>query len=139
LPIPPNLYYEIASRQEKIANAAEEILYDTTHLIETENLYYKDHRMMEFNAKIVDIFQNKQEKMVNNILIFDRSAFYPFSGGQLNDIGDLKLDGEEYKVKDCQRIGKCVLHFLDKPVPKEREYYIVISLILYFIGKTSRM
>jgi len=43
IPIPGNLYYEIATRQERIAKAAETILYDTHHLIETDNLYYKDH------------------------------------------------------------------------------------------------
>ena len=120
LPIPPNLYYEIASRQEKLAKMAEEILYDTAHMKETENLYYKDHRMLEFTGKIVEILENKQEKMIQNIVILDRSAFYPFSGGQLNDLGTITIDGMTYELKDCLRVGKCVLHFLDKPLPKEK-------------------
>ncbi len=124
LPIPPNLYYEIASRQEKTAKAAEEILYDTAHLPETENLYYKDHRMMKFTGKIIDVLQNKQAKMAANIVILDRSAFYPFSGGQLNDLGTLTIDGVTYQMTDCQRVGKCVLHFLDNPLPKDKAFYI---------------
>ncbi len=124
LPIPPNLYHEIAARQDKVAKVAEEILYDTAHLPATENLYYKDHRMTEFTGKIIEIFENKQENMARNIVILDRSAFYPFSGGQLNDLGQITIEGEVYELKDCQRIGKAVLHFLDKPLPKEKSHYM---------------
>ena len=124
LPIPPTLYYEIAARQDKVAKVAEEIPYDTTHLPATENLYYKDHRMTEFTGKIIEIFENKQEKMAPNIVILDRSAFYPFSGGQLNDLGTITIEGEKYELKDCQRIGKAVLHFLDKPLTKPKSHYI---------------
>ena len=127
LPIPPNLYYEIARRQETTAKAAEEILYDTTHLPETDNLYYKDHRMTEFKAKIVDILDNKQQMQAPNILILDQSAFYPFSGGQAHDLGIIKIDGTDYTLTDCQRIGKAVLHFLDKPLPKEKKAYTVLG------------
>lgn len=40
LPVPGNLYYEIAIRLEKMTKPAEVILYSTAHLPETENLYY---------------------------------------------------------------------------------------------------
>lgn len=52
-------------------------------------------------------------------MLLDRSAFYPLSGGQQNDIGNLVIDGVTYQVVDCQKIGKCVLHFLDKPVTND--------------------
>jgi alanyl-tRNA synthetase len=56
--VPAALYYEIALRQERTAKKAETILYQTTHLPETENLYYSDSSLMEFDAKIVDVFNN---------------------------------------------------------------------------------
>jgi len=39
-PIPGNLYYEIALRQEKVAKVAEPILYQTSHLEATQQLFY---------------------------------------------------------------------------------------------------
>lgn len=45
LPIPGNLYYEIATRQERVGKAAEKILYNTIHLAETNNLYYADSHL----------------------------------------------------------------------------------------------
>jgi Ser-tRNA(Ala) deacylase AlaX len=50
-------------------------------LPETENLYYKDHNLFDFDAKVVEVFQNVLDKNKNNLLILDRSAIYPTSGG----------------------------------------------------------
>ena len=58
LPVPDTLYYEIALRAEKVAKATELMLYDTVKYPETENLYYKDHRLSEFDAKVVAVLAN---------------------------------------------------------------------------------
>lgn len=83
--IPSQLYYEIALRQERTAKKAEVILYSTTHLPETENLYYDDHNLLDFDAKVVDVFNNVLQNNIPNILILNRSAVYPTSGGQQHD------------------------------------------------------
>jgi alanyl-tRNA synthetase len=58
LPIPGNLYYEIATRQERVAKAAEKILYNTIHLPETVNMYYADSHKFDFDAKVISVYQN---------------------------------------------------------------------------------
>jgi len=58
IPIPGNLYYEIATRQERVAKATEKILYNTIHLPETVNLYYQDGHKMDFEGKVVSVYQN---------------------------------------------------------------------------------
>lgn len=87
-------------------------------MAETENLYYKDSRLLDFEGKILDVIPNKQKNEDLNIVVLDKSAFYPLSGGQQNDIGTLTIKGEKYEVIDVQKIGKAVLHFLDKNVSK---------------------
>ena len=57
-PIPQNLYYEIALRQERTAKAAETILYNTTHIPETKMIFYDDHDLMDFDATIIEVFNN---------------------------------------------------------------------------------
>ena len=124
-PPPNNLYYEIAERLEKITKAAPVILYDTFHLPETENLYYKDHKLYSFESQIVEVFQNVQKQdMGQNIVILKASAFYPTSGGQMNDLGKMTIDGTSYEIIDVEKVGNCVLHFLDKPLPDEKINYI---------------
>ena len=118
VPVPLNLYSEIALKQERTAKKLENILYNTTHLPETENLYYKDHTCMKFDAKIIEVFKNVKQNNLPNILIFDKSAIYPTSGGQEHDTGTIKIAGcaGEYKIVDAIKVGKCVLHIIDRPL-----------------------
>ena len=126
--MPGNIYYEIAERQEKLAKAPEVILYNTAHLPETQNLYYLDHKQTEFTASIVEVFPNVTQNNVFNIVILDQSAFYPTSGGQMHDTGVLQINGTNYKVVDCQKVGHCVLHILDNPLPGETQAYKGVSV-----------
>lgn len=57
-PIPGNLYYEIATRQERVGKAADKILYNTIHLPETVNLYYSDGKKMDFEGKVLAVYNN---------------------------------------------------------------------------------
>ena len=124
LPIPNNLYYVIAERQERITKAAEVILYDTIHLEETKSLYFENHHLYEFQGKVTDVFLNIQDSNKKNIVILNQSAFYPTSGGQMNDLGTLTIEGELYNVVNCEKVGKSVLHILDHELPLDKEHYI---------------
>jgi alanyl-tRNA synthetase len=54
-----------------MAKAPEMIMYSTTHLPETDNLYYKDHKLMNHDAVVVDVFANVLDKNRRNILILN--------------------------------------------------------------------
>ena len=122
-PAPGNLYYEIATRQEKVMKAPEKILYNTIHLPETKSIYFDDTHQMEFSAKVIEVFANQMEENKRNLVILDQSCFYPTSGGQQNDVGTLKIDGIDnvLKVVDCLKVGKCVLHKVDQELPADFE------------------
>ncbi|HUT80836.1 MAG TPA: alanine--tRNA ligase-related protein [Candidatus Bathyarchaeia archaeon] len=49
--------------------------------VQTERLYWTDSYVTEFEAKIMDISSNE--------LILDKTAFYPFGGGQISDTGEI--------------------------------------------------
>lgn len=119
--IPPNLYFEIAQRQERIHKAAEQILYDTTHLPATKNLYYDNHHLYDFEGKVVAVFANVQQGNQRNIVILDQSAFYPTSGGQQHDTGSIIIKGKKYEIVDGEKVGHAVLHILDRPVEDSDE------------------
>jgi alanyl-tRNA synthetase len=90
---------------------------------------------MEFDGKILEVFNNVTQKNSPNILILDRSAIYPTSGGQQHDNGVLTIEGEAepYNIIDATKVGKCVLHILDRPVEgdlesfKDKQVHVVID------------
>ncbi len=77
----------------------------------TELLYLKDSYIKEFEATVA--------KAEGNMIILDRTIFYPTSGGQPGDTGVLVADGKEYKVLDTKKAGPDIIHEVDHEGIKE--------------------
>ena len=78
----------------------------------TRRLYYEDTEIKEFEAEVLDVFEEKGRWGV----ILDRTAFYPEGGGQPCDQGFLKAGEEEVRVLDVQEAGEAVVHYTDRPL-----------------------
>ncbi len=74
----------------------------------TERLYYKDSYLREFNARIVQRWDQKEKAAI----VLDRTSFYPTSGGQPHDTGLIN----EVKVLDVYEEEGKVIHLLEKDV-----------------------
>ena len=61
--------------------------------MKTERLYYNDPYLLEFDATVVETTPMGDRLGV----VLDKTAFYPTSGGQPNDLGTIN-DGE---LLDC--------------------------------------
>jgi alanyl-tRNA synthetase len=96
-------------------------LYNTIHLPETVNLYYADGHKFDFDAKVISVFQNVLQQQKRNLIILDQSSFYPTSGGQQHDTGVIRIEGfdEPFNVTDVIKVGKVVLHQVDREIPSE--------------------
>jgi len=70
----------------------------------TERLYYTDSYLTRFEARVVS---------GGTETVLDRTAFYPSSGGQPNDIGSLGGSRVLYVVDDEAR---GIVHVLDRPL-----------------------
>ena len=79
---------------------------------QTERLYYQDSRLLEFDARVVDVSTRDDGAIA---IALDRTAFYPTGGGQPNDTG--MLGGA--RVVDCiDAEADGVLHVLQGSVPQ---------------------
>src|SRR2546427_4639232 len=79
--------------------------------MKTERLYYSDPYLLEFDANVVEI------KPIGNRtgVVLDRTAFYPTSGGQPNDLGTIN----DIPLIDCiedENTG-AVVHVLQGKIP----------------------
>ncbi len=68
----------------------------------TEKLYWKDQKMTEFEAEVLEVANGKVR--------LDRTAFYPRGGGQPADKGTLRSGSLEYIVENVEKEGDNVLH-----------------------------
>ena len=79
----------------------------------TEHLYYHDSFLCEFDAEVLDIGADSESRPV---VILDRTAFYPTSGGQTFDTGWIlpSQTSNKLRVADVtERGGGQILHVLD--------------------------
>jgi alanyl-tRNA synthetase len=78
----------------------------------TERLYYTDSRLLEFDARVIDLSERDDGAVA---VTLDRTAFYPTGGGQPNDTGTLG----EARVVDCIDAEDAgVLHVIQGPTPE---------------------
>ncbi len=75
----------------------------------TVRLYYENSYLKEFSAVVA----GQEQRADNPAVILDRTAFYPASGGQPHDLGNLG----SAKVLDVQEeTGGNIVHVLDRPL-----------------------
>ena len=104
--IPDNFYSLVVERHEKVEQihaTEKEIDLDIKDIPETKSLYYFDYTKTSNEAKVL--------KIVDNMIIVDKSVAYPTSGGQLHDIGT--INGQ--KFNDVFKKGNHIIHKLEKP------------------------
>ncbi|AEK73221.1 alanyl-tRNA synthetase [Thermococcus sp. 4557] len=109
--IPDNFYTLVAKEAEKTEKkTAAEYAVDfelVKDLPDTKTLYYEDPFMKEFDAEVL--------KVIDDWVILNQTAFYPEGGGQPCDLGELEVEGEKVEVRDVQKIGKVILHRVERP------------------------
>src|SRR3954463_16542661 len=73
----------------------------------TERLYYNDPYLREFDASLLDTVSHEGK----TALVLDRTAFYPTSGGQPNDVGAFN----DVRVVDVVDTDEgTILHIVDR-------------------------
>jgi len=109
--IPDDFYALVVERHEKVeqVHATErERELDLEGIPETKSLYYNDYTETSNNAKVL--------KIIDNMVVVDKTVTYPTSGGQLHDVGIIN----DQKFSDAFKQGNYTVHVLDeKPNFKE--------------------
>ncbi len=110
--IPADFYNRVSEMHEKRKQEAEAVKekkeFDLNGIEKTEIMYYDDYSLIEFSGVVQKIFENKY-------VVLDETAFYPTSGGQMTDTGE--MDGRA--VTDVFKQGGVILHTVENPTFKE--------------------
>lgn len=100
--IPDNFYKLVAEMHEGKAQATatkkEHKDLDLEGVPDTDALYFKNYKLVEFKGKVL--------KVVGNKVVLDKTAFYPTSGGQIHDLGTLN----GFEVADVYKDGPHIVH-----------------------------
>ncbi len=114
--VPKDFYQQLMKKKERPEQKKEKI-FKLGKTKETEILYYSRPLILEFDAKVIKIFDE------GKVVALDKTAFYPESGGQENDFGT--IDG--IKVLNVERHDGVILHFLEQPLKKKGKIHGIID------------
>ncbi|TRO42664.1 alanine--tRNA ligase, partial [Candidatus Bathyarchaeota archaeon] len=121
--VPEDFYALIANRHMQADKPTEEEEEKAEALLEaaikdllpTEQMYYADAYVREFEAKIIKVIDE-------NYVVLDQTYFYPEGGGQPADNGFLTFGNKKVEVAHVQKVGRVILHRIKgASVPKEGE------------------
>ena len=120
--VPENFYAEVAERHiqappPREVERIEGLEALVSDLPETRMLYYEDAYLSEFEAKVLQVLNDKY-------VVLEKTAFYPEGGGQPADQGYLKFDKTRSEVVDVQKIGNVIVHVVKGSAPKEGDKVI---------------
>jgi alanyl-tRNA synthetase len=79
----------------------------------TDRLYYHDSFLYDFDARVLESAQRDGRY----VIVLDRTAFYPTSGGQVHDLGTLTAHDQQIAITEVadEEDGR-VLHFASEPL-----------------------
>jgi len=77
---------------------------------DTKQLYYQDEYLTEFEAHVLYI--------KDNVVVLDKTAFYPEGGGQAADSGTLTTGSTSVEIVNVQKSGNVIFHILNEKAPE---------------------
>ena len=102
--VPPEFYPRLAELHQQ-GRQAKQAAPDLEGIPGTNPLYYQDDPR-QFDAVVV--------RATKDMVILDRTAFYPRGGGQEPDTGIIG----GCSVRDVQKHGEVIIHYVDGPLPE---------------------
>ena len=105
---PDNFYSIIGEMHNKAAETEAEVIPFADrlkHLPKTERRFYDEPTRLEFEAVVLDVFDNH--------IVLDNTFFYAEGGGQLSDIGTITVEDAVYQVVDTQDYNGVIIHTVE--------------------------
>lgn len=90
----------------------------------TTKLYYEDVYKKEFKATITRVYQNSPTSF---LLVFDKTLFFPESGGQPSDRGSITIQGYSFTVSSVSIDKDEVISHLVEPC-KDTDFYPLVGM-----------
>jgi alanyl-tRNA synthetase len=114
--VPENFYRMVAEQHlqtptKREAEAVKKLEAKITDLPDTKRLYYENSDLSKFEAEVLRVLDG-------DMVVLEKTAFYPEGGGQPADKGYFIFDGDRSEVVDVQKAGKVVVHKLSGKAPK---------------------
>jgi alanyl-tRNA synthetase len=119
-------FSKLMDEQRSRARAAQKKEVISVSQIEVETpTRFVGYEQTEVTARVVDTVRVKKKAAV----LLDTTPLYAEMGGQVGDTGRITAGGQLWRIRDTQKAGNAILHFLeDKPEAPEAGAEVLVSV-----------
>ncbi len=119
---------ELKEQRERSRGASSVEAGDIAVIQEGEAEGFFGYDRFELEVRILWYRELKQKGKIRYQLVFDRTPFYPESGGQVGDRGVLRNEKEEVPIRDTQKEHGTIVHITDRlPADMEASFQAVVD------------
>ena len=105
-------------QRERSKKASKRKVGDWKVLISDEKVLFIGHSKLESKLNILKYRKVENSGELEFHLVFNKTPFYPQSGGQVGDIGEISNENELIEVLDCRKENQLIIHIVKK-LPQE--------------------
>jgi|Deesub1362B_J571_1020462.scaffolds.fasta_scaffold00004_243 alanyl-tRNA synthetase len=106
--VPKDFHSQVAKRHQSAETKIKEKIKFFDKEYDTKRLYYEKPYQSKMLAKVLAI--------KDNMVILDRTVFYPQGGGQIGDSGFIVINDNKWRVIETQLIDNNIVHILEDTV-----------------------
>lgn len=109
-------YYLEKEKQKKLSNIGNKFSLNYNQIINiNDHCTFEGYKKNTIKALIKHIYVNKESVSLisegqNGIIFLDKTCFYPESGGQIGDIGELHYKKSRFIVENTKKYGNTIGH-----------------------------
>lgn len=109
--VPKDFHSQVARRHQTRESVEEEAVKYFEEVFETKRLYYEDPYKKDMEAKVLAVR--------DNMVVLDRTVFYPQGGGQEGDSGYIQAADKRWRVSQTKVIDNNIVHILEGRIEGE--------------------
>ncbi|BAN90829.1 alanyl-tRNA synthetase [Aeropyrum camini SY1 = JCM 12091] len=119
--VPHNFYSLVAARHrgpEKVrgygfeeAKLPRDVVEWASGFGETRRVFHEDPYARSWKARVLGVR--------GRYLVTDSTIFYPTGGGQIHDTGLVRVNNQQYRIVDVQKVGDAIVHVAERDISAE--------------------
>ncbi|WP_131160281.1 alanine--tRNA ligase [Aeropyrum pernix] len=78
---------------------------------ETRRVFHEDPYAKAWKARVLGV--------KGRYLVADSTIFYPTGGGQIHDTGVIRVNNQQYRIIDVQKVGDAIVHVAEREIAAE--------------------